>query len=156
MQTIRDASLLKRVVRFEIRFMLVAFGLSLAYELAHSPLYVFVDAASTGRKLYYIVHCSFRDLIPFLLGYHLVALIVRKWFWLIKDYQLRNITLFTFFAFCYTILSELYHVHILKSWAFKEAMPMVPLLKIGLTPFLQSLILTPLVAKALHRLSTRN
>ena len=142
-----DRSLVRCLAIFEIRFMLIAFLLSLVYELAHSPLYIFTDADTTWTKLYFIVHCSFRDLAPFLLGYHLVAVIEKKWLWLIENYRLRNIALFTFFAFCYTILSELYHVHILKSWAFKDSMPMVPLLRIGLTPFLQSLILTPLAAK---------
>jgi hypothetical protein len=140
-------SFIKRLIIFELRFMLVAFLLSLIYELAHSPLYLFVDATTVWIKLYYIIHCSFRDLAPFLLGYHIVAIIVKKWLWLYEDYSFRNVALYTFFAFCYTIFSELYHVHILKSWAFKASMPLVPILKIGITPFLQNLILPPIVVK---------
>ena len=135
--------------------MMIAFLVSLIYELAHSPLYIFVDAPTLWRKLHFIVHCSFGDLTPFLIGYHLVAIIQKKWLWIIERYRLRNIVLFTFFAFSYTILSELYHVHILKSWAFKESMPMIPLLEIGLTPFLQNLILAPVVAALLHKWNMR-
>lgn len=123
MRSLNDKSFVRSVAIFEIKFVLIAFLLSLVYELAHSPLYIFVDAASTGRKLYFIVHCSFRDLTPFLLGYHLVAVMERKWLWIIESYRLRNIALFTLFAFGYTILSESYHVHILKSWGYKESMP---------------------------------
>jgi len=53
-------NLLKTLTLFELKFMLTAFVFSLLYELAHSPLYIFVDAPTVWRKLYYIVHCSFR------------------------------------------------------------------------------------------------
>ncbi len=142
-------SYLKSIIFFEVKFMLVAFLFSLIYELAHSPLYIFVDAPTISRKLYYIVHCSFRDLAPFLIGYHITALVLKKWLWLYEKFTWRNVALFTFFAFVYTVLAELYHVHVLGSWEFKDAMPMVSLLGIGLTPFVQNLILPPIVAKVL-------
>ncbi len=140
---------LKSIIDFEIKFMLAAFLFSLAYELAHSPLYIFVDAPTISRKLYYIVHCSFRDLAPFLIGYHITALVLKKWLWLYEKFSWRNVALYTFSAFVYTVLAELYHVHVLGSWEFKDVMPMVPLLGMGLTPFVQNLILPPLVAKIL-------
>ncbi|NOZ61027.1 MAG: hypothetical protein GXO74_05055 [Calditrichaeota bacterium] len=145
----------KHIVSFEAKFLLVAFVLSLIYELGHSPLYNFVDAPTLGRKLYYIFHCSLRDLAPFLFGYHLVALLLKNWLWIYGGTNWKKIGLFTFFAFIYTVASEMYHVHILKSWSFKESMPIVPILEIGLTPFLQNLILAPLSAVILNYFESR-
>jgi len=89
------------------------------------------------------------DLAPFLIDYHLTAIILKKWLWLYEKFSWRNVAMFTFFAFVYTVLAELYHVHVLGSWDFKDAMPMVPLLGIGLTPLVQNLILPPIVVKVL-------
>jgi len=36
-----------------------------------------------------------------------------------------------------TVISERVNVYVLNSWAYNEGMPLIPLLKVGLTPFLQ-------------------
>lgn len=150
-----NKSKLKQIILFEAKFILLVFLLSLIYELGHSPLYNFVDAPTLGQKLYYIVHCSFRDLAPFLIGYHLVALLLKNWLWIYSRTDWKRIGLFTFFAFIYTVASELYHVHVLKSWSFKASMPIVPVLEIGLTPFLQNLILAPIGVMILRYFENR-
>ena len=67
-------------------------------------------------------------------------------------YRNRSVLLYIFFEFCFTLLSELYHVHISKSRTFKEIMPMVSSLKIGIALFIQNLILPTCVAKVVKAL----
>ena len=47
------------------------------------------------------------------------------------------------FAVVYTIFSEWLNVEVRQSWAYDDAMPLVPLLGTALTPALQWLILPP-------------
>ena len=142
-------SRLKSIFIFEIKFLIASFLFSLLYELAHSPLYIFIDAPTLERKISFILHCAFGDVGFFISGYHLTALILKNWLLLYEKFSWRNVLLFTFFSFSHTVIAELYHVHILGSWEYNDAMPIVPLLGIALTPFVQNLILPPLVGKVL-------
>jgi hypothetical protein len=43
----------------------------------------------------------------------------------------------------YTVLSEWANVHMFKSWGYKQSMPIIPWVQMGLTPFLQWILIPP-------------
>jgi hypothetical protein len=74
--------------------------------------------------------------------YWVVALLNRNRNWY-KENILVNGTLFTLLGLGYTIYSELLNVNIKSTWAYTELMPIIPVIKIGGTPFMQWVLIPP-------------
>jgi hypothetical protein len=45
----------------------------------------------------------------------------------------------------YAVLSEWANVHMFKSWGYNQSMPIIPWVQMGLTPFLQWIVIPPIV-----------
>jgi hypothetical protein len=45
----------------------------------------------------------------------------------------------------YTVFSEWANVHMFKSWGYNQSMPIIPWVKMGLTPFLQWIVIPQIV-----------
>jgi hypothetical protein len=73
-----------------------------------------------------------------------VALLNRNRRW-IEDHILLNGVLFTLAGLGYTIYSEIANVRIKGTWGYTDLMPIVPVVEIGGTPFLQWLLIPPVL-----------
>ncbi|MEO7795630.1 MAG: hypothetical protein ABIV06_12745 [Thermoanaerobaculia bacterium] len=122
------------------------FALSLAWEIAQTPLY-----ADAGRGLTYLgwtrLHCAVGDVLILMVAFWVTAGAFRDRFW-IQERRPGAIALFVMSGLVYTIWSEWWNVAIARNWAYAEAMPTV--FGIGVAPLLQWLVV-PILAVTLVR-----
>jgi len=134
----------------EVQLAMIGLPLSLLWEVAQFPLYTVWHQNDWSYILYGLAHCTAGDLLILLVIYELVALLNRNRRWFEGDI-LFNGLLFTLAGVGYTVFSEITNVRIKGTWGYTELMPIVPVVEIGGTPFLQWLLIPP-VLLALMRL----
>lgn len=89
-------------------------------------------------------------------GIALAAFWVVAWFWgRGRSWPLRptaaQVAVFTVFGILVTIAFELLATQVWDRWSYSAAMPVIPLLEVGLLPLLQWTILPPLVIWLVYR-----
>lgn len=128
----------------EVQLAMIGLPLSLLWEVAQFPLYTVWHQNDWGYILYGLAHCTVGDLLILLVIYELVAMLNRdrRWF---EGNILFNGLLFTLAGLGYTIYSEITNVRIKGTWGYTEMMPIVPGIEIGGTPFLQWLLIPPVL-----------
>jgi len=77
-------------------------------------------------------------------------------FWIEKKYHWPEISIFTAIAVTYTMIAEIIYVQIKSAWAYKEIMPIIPYLGVGLTPFIQWMLVAPVALYIMHRLAKKS
>lgn len=118
--------------------------LELLWEVAQYPLYTVWQKGDWSYILYGLVHCTLGDLLILLVIYWGVALLSQDRHWYRSDFLVNGV-LFTLLGLGYTIYSELVNVNIKGNWAYSELMPIIPVINIGGTPFLQWVLIPPVI-----------
>ena len=120
-------------------------GLSLVWEIAHTPLYTLWREADAAYIAFSIAHCTVGDVLIAAAALALALAVAREgapaeWRWR------RLAASTTALAVAYTAFSEWMNVTLLRSWSYAEAMPKLELgeFELGLTPLLQWLLLPSL------------
>ncbi len=120
---------------------LLAFLLNFAWELLQMPLY-----DNTSFKINHVAFCalgSVADAIMVLLIYWGLAFIFKNPFWM-RPLKWQRIVVAILIGSLGSILSEMRHLS-LGNWAYSDLMPLLPLVKVGLSPILQFMILPLLI-----------
>jgi hypothetical protein len=118
------------------RYFLVAAPGHLLWELGHMPLYTLWETGAGGEIAFAALHCAGGDLL-IAAGALVLAIVLlgnRAW------PGLRYTAVATGaigLGVVYTGLSEWLNVDIRQSWAYREAMPTLPVLGTGVSPLLQ-------------------
>lgn len=128
----------------EAALVVLALPLQLLWEIAQFPLYTVWHEGDWGYILYGLVHCTLGDLMIILSVFWIVALLNRSRHWIYSP-SLYNIVLFTIIGLGYTIYSEIVNTRIKGTWGYTELMPIVPVIEIGGMPFLQWLLIPPIL-----------
>jgi hypothetical protein len=128
----------------EIKLIVLALPLELLWEIAQFPLYTVWHQNDWGYILYGLAHCTLGDLLILLILYELIALIQWDRYWY-RHSVLPGGALFIIAGIGYTIYSEISNVRIKGTWGYTELMPIVPLIGVGGTPFLQWLLIPPVL-----------
>ncbi|KPV39778.1 hypothetical protein AN478_10975 [Thiohalorhabdus denitrificans] len=131
----------------EARLLGLGLPLELLWEVAQFPLYTVWHQASWGYSLFALVHCTFGDLLILLGAFELSALALGSRRWL-AEAPLRFLVgagLFIFLGAAYTVFSEIWNVQVRGNWAYTELMPLLPGLEVGATPFLQWVLIPPVL-----------
>jgi hypothetical protein len=128
----------------EIRLLTLALPLQLLWETAQFPLYTIWHQSDWSYILYGLAHCTLGDLLILLILYELIALIQRDRYWYLNTVLPSGI-LFTLAGIGYTVYSEIRNVRYEGTWGYTELMPIVPIIEIGGTPFLQWLLIPPIL-----------
>ena len=126
------------------RFILVTAVGHLIWEFAHMPLYTLWDTGTRSEIVFAAIHCTGGDVL--IASATLLAALVlfgnNQW----PDQAFAAVTLpMIIFGIGYTVFSEWLNIVIRQSWAYNEAMPVVPVLDVGLSPLLQWIVI-PTVA----------
>lgn len=130
----------------EVKLAMLGLPLSLLWEIAQFPLYTVWHQNDWGYILYGLAHCTLGDVLILLSIYELVALLNRDRHWVEVNRRIFiNGLIFTLAGVAYTVFSEIVNVRIKGTWGYTELMPIVPILKIGGTPFLQWLLIPPVL-----------
>lgn len=96
--------------------------------------------ASFSTMLYGWVHCTLGDVMITLGSFWIISLINRNRRWFLNPKKL-SFAGFLLAGVLYTILSEWMNAQIFKSWGYNELMPIIPWMKVGLTPLLQWIVI---------------
>ena len=138
----------------EITLVSAAFFINFFWEMVQSPLYDDIHRKTYTEILVSRLHCTLGDVIILLGAYWIVAWVVRDRYWVV-NLRVRHVCGFTFLGLGYTILSEWVNVDIRSAWGYGATMPRVPFVGTGLAPFLQWLLLPPLIAGVTRRFLMR-
>ena len=127
----------------EVSLCFSAFFLHFFWEVVHTYFYTLKDA-DFSTMLYCWLYCTWVDVMITLGTFWLVSLISwnRRWFLSLNRV---NFAVFIMAGVGYTFLSERLNVHIFQSWSYNESMPIIPWVKVGLTPILQWFIIPSVV-----------
>lgn len=113
---------------------------NLAWEIAQLPLYTLWRTATSGYLAFAVLHCTAGDVLIALTSL-LGALPLAG----LQAWPPRRFTVLVVAAvalgLAYTAYSEWLNFYVRRSWAYAEAMPLLPGLGIGLSPLLQWLII---------------
>ena len=141
--TVLYISLLKKSInnkafnRFFFIMTAAAFLLNFSWELLQMPLY-----DNTSFKINHVVFCtlgSVADAIMVLLIYLGLAVMFKNAFW-IYPLKWQRILLLILTGGIGATLSEIRHLSI-GNWAYSDLMPLLPYVRVGISPVLQFMIL---------------
>ena len=128
----------------EIQLLVLGLPLHLLWEIAQFPLYTVWHEGTWSYILYGLAHCTLGDLLILLVAYEIVAVLAGSRYW---AYRLKPVYVlfFTLLGVAYTVWSETINVRIKGTWGYTDLMPLVPGIEIGGMPFLQWLLIPPLL-----------
>lgn len=119
------------------------FAAHLAWEIAQLPLYTIWAEATPGEIAFAVLHCTGGDLMIALSALSLALIATRSG--KLAEWDLPLVGAATVaIGLGYTIASERLNVGLVR-WTYADAMPVVPVLDVGLSPFAQW-IAVPLAA----------
>jgi hypothetical protein len=107
----------------------------LLWEEAQLPLYMIWWTGTWGEILFAVIHCTAGDALITGVALMLAILTARLLCWPLLGG--RMLLAAVLLGLGYTVFSEWLNVGIRQSWSYTEAMPLLPPLGTGLTPFLQ-------------------
>jgi hypothetical protein len=110
----------------------------LLWEAAQLPLYTIWWTGTRREILFAVIHCTGGDLLITASVLGLAALVARIEHWPLFGGRMALTVILL--GLGYSVFSEWLNAHIRQSWSYTGAMPVLPPLGTGLTPFLQWLI----------------
>ena len=126
----------------------------LAWETLQLPLYSIWSTGTSREVVFAVAHCTVGDLMISALSLIAALLFFGRESW--PGERFSPVALATlFFGIGYTIYSEWSNTVVLKTWAYSELMPRLPLLGTGLSPLMQWLIVPILGFAAIRCLNGR-
>ena len=128
----------------EYLLLILSLPLQLLWEVAQFPLYTVWHEGDWGFILYGLIHCTLGDLLILLSVFWFISLLNRSRYWVFSP-SMPNIVLFTVLGLTYTIFSEILNTRIKGTWGYTELMPIVPVIEVGGMPFLQWLLIPPIL-----------
>ena len=127
----------------ELSIFFLSFFLNFFWEVVQTYFYTIRDSPFSAI-LYGWIHCTLGDVIITIGSFWLVSILSRNRRWFLRLNRLSFIG-FIIVGVVYTLFSEWLNVHIFRSWGYNESMPIIPSIGVGLTPFLQWMIVPPAV-----------
>lgn len=127
----------------EFNVFVFAFLLNYPWELMQVPLYQGMPEAAHWDAIKVCTRATLGDGIIMLLAYSGAALLVRDRWWIVKPRWAPVVVLIGIGVAITVLLERLAIISDNPNWGWRyaEAMPIIPVLEIGLTPFLQWVIL---------------
>jgi hypothetical protein len=131
-----------------LRYLPSLLALSLAWEIAHLPLYTLWSEGEPAFIAFAVAHCTLGD-VAIGTGALFLALIAARaaapahWRWgLIASFA-------ALASLGYTAFSEWMNTAVLRSWSYSDLMPTVGIMgfEIGVSPLLQWLVIPPLALR---------
>ena len=128
----------KKIFRhYTIIIILIAFLFNVAWEILQIPLYK--GGVYEWDHILFCVLASVADVIMVQLIYFGFAFIFKSAFW-IKNLSTTRIIILALTGGIGAVVAETRHLSI-GTWSYADIMPLVPLVKVGLSPVLQFMIL---------------
>lgn len=116
---------------------------NLAWEIAQLPLYTIWQTGTLGALSFAVLHCTAGDVLIALAAATLALALFGRDTWPKETYVCVAVVA-TVLGFGYTLYSEWLNTAVRQSWAYAPAMPTLPLVRTGLAPAAQWLIIPPI------------
>lgn len=128
-----------------LRRYLVAMAVgNLVWELAHMPLYTRWETGSRGEIIFAALHCTGGDILIAASALLAALFLFGNGQW--PDAGYRRVSLATILmGLVYTVFSEWLNIEVREAWAYRDLMPVVPVINAGLSPIAQWIVL-PIIA----------
>jgi hypothetical protein len=126
------------------RYMTFVAAANLVWEFAHLPLYTIWETGSTFELVFAAVHCTGGDILIALSSLMLALFLAGDDAWPARRHR-RVAVLTIAFGLAYTVFSEWLNIEIREAWAYRDLMPVIPVIDAGLSPLLQWVVI-PLAA----------
>ena len=127
--------------RFVITTIPFAFFFNVAWEILQIPL--FKGGVYEWHHILFCALASVADVIMVLLIYYGFALIYKNALW-VKNLKTNRIILLVLTGGAGAVLAEIRQVSI-GTWSYASAMPLIPIVNVGLSPVIQFMILPILI-----------
>lgn len=111
----------------------------LLWEVAHIPLYTIWTEGSADEIIFAIVHCTGGDLMIAFSTLLLALFLFGRAEWP-EQRSVPVLLAAVVMGVGYTIFSEWLNIVVREAWAYRDIMPVIPIMDAGLTPFLQWLV----------------
>jgi hypothetical protein len=126
------------------RYLVFAVPAHLLWEMAQLPLYTIWQAESFGYVAFAVAHCTGGDILIASVAVFGSLLLFGNGRWPEERYvAVAAVTLAAGLA--YTVFSEWLNTEVRGSWTYSDLMPRLPFVGIGLSPFVQWIVI-PLAA----------
>lgn len=113
---------------------------NLVWEFAHLPFYTLWETGTTSEIIFAAVHCTGGDILIALSSIMLALFLAGSSSWP-SARGLAVIALTLIFGLAYTMFSEWLNIAVRQAWAYRDLMPVIPILGTGLSPILQWIII---------------
>lgn len=138
--------------RFMITTILFAFFFNVAWEILQIPL--FKGGVYEWHHILFCVLASVADVIMVLLIYFGFALIYKNALW-VKNINTNRIIVLLVTGGVGAVFAEVWQLSI-GTWSYASAMPLIPVVNVGLSPVLQFLILPFLIYRLSFKMLVKN
>ena len=112
----------------------------LVWESAHLPLYTIWLTGTPGELIFAAVHCTGGDILITLSTIMLSLCVFGSADWPRIRWH-RVLGGAVIFGVAYTIFSEWLNIELREAWAYREIMPVIPMIDAGLSPILQWIVI---------------
>jgi hypothetical protein len=126
------------------RYIAVSAATNLAWEFAQMPLYTLWQTGTTREIAFAALHCTGGDIVIATLSLVLALALAGSPRWP-DEAHVRVVVLTLACGLAYTAFSEWLNIEIRRSWAYRDIMPVLPVLGTGLSPLAQWIVV-PLAA----------
>jgi hypothetical protein len=128
-----------------MRRYLVAMALgSLVWEFAHMPLYTLWETGSPSEIVFAAIHCTGGDILIAMSALLAALFLFGTGQW--PEAGCRRVGLATILiGLGYTIFSEWLNIEVREAWAYRDLMPVIPVIDTGISPIAQWIVL-PIIA----------
>jgi hypothetical protein len=134
----------------ETHVAIFAFWLNLTWEFAQVPLYAGMPTAEHWRAILVCGRATAGDVALALLAFWTVAATTGSRRWILRPTG-RQVLALVAVGVLVSVLMEWLATQVLNRWAYAESMPILPVLRVGLSPVLQWVLLPPLVVWFVRR-----
>jgi hypothetical protein len=117
---------------------------NLVWEFAHMPLYTRWETGTPSEIAFAALHCTGGDILIATSALLAALFLLGSSQW--PDAGYRRVGLATILiGLGYTIFSEWLNIEVREAWAYRDLMPVIPVIDAGLSPIAQWIVL-PIIA----------
>lgn len=139
------------LIRFLIALFIAAAVFNFGWEISQMALFSFSGVTASGYGEFIRLHwiTALKDGLIVVALYLLVGILVRNAAWG-KKFNYRRLLFLASLGFLWAVGIEYHAVFVAHRWAYGSAMPLLPMLNVGVVPVVQ-MIIVPLLSILLVR-----
>jgi hypothetical protein len=134
----------------EVNVAIFAFLLNFVWEFAQVPLYAGMATAEHWPAIVVCGSATVGDVVIALVGFWSVAVVTGSRDWIGRP-GWRQLAGFVVTGVLVTSVIEVLATRVIHRWAYAPAMPVVPVIDVGIVPLLQWIVVPPLIVWFVRR-----